>query len=308
MKEIDNQQYRNIYKGRIYYHHTKPLIEFLEKSSIKYAVLKGEPLSLLAYGKNGQRSYDDMDILISKNDAIEVSKFLLDHGYEYMVTQKNIDKREMEVFALSNSHQLLPFVKVFGQDIIEIDLNFDVIWGEENKIKIDILSDFLNDTIQMKIFGSVVQTLPPLKAFLQLVLHHYKHMNSIYILVHNDLDIKGLCKDIYYLLINQINTITVNHLYELAEKFNIVPYIYYVLYLTQRVYNDERIKPYLDQFQTERGKYLLNCYGLNEKERKQWKIGIDERISYKNYVYELMKEDLTKKDYEKIIINKYYMG
>ena len=39
--------------------------DLLEMLSINYAVIKGEALSLQAYGKVGQRIYSDIDILVS---------------------------------------------------------------------------------------------------------------------------------------------------------------------------------------------------------------------------------------------------
>jgi len=47
----------------------------------------------------------------------------------------------------------------------------------------------------------------------------------------------------------------------------------------------------------------LNCYGLCEKERKEWKCDFQTRLE-SNDLYSLIKDDLTEKDHEKIAINK----
>ncbi len=64
---------------------------------------------------------------------------------------------------------------------IEIDLNFDIFWDEYEGKRIDI-DEFLSDTIEMEIYGVKVKTFPPIKALIQLVLHHYKDMNSLFLL------------------------------------------------------------------------------------------------------------------------------
>ena len=53
---------------------------------------------------------------------------------------------------------------------------------------------------------------------------------------------------------------------------------------------------------------MLNCYGLCDKEQKEWKYDFETRLHSDN-LYDLIKDDLSEKDYEKIAINKrVFMG
>ena len=53
---------------------------------------------------------------------------------------------------------------------------------------------------------------------------------------------------------------------------------------------------------------MLNCYGLCGKERKEWKCDFKTRLESDN-LYDLIKDDLTEKDREKISLNKQiFMG
>ena len=48
------------------YNESKSFFEFLNNNIIPYVVVKGEPLSFLAYNESGKRKSADIDILIPK--------------------------------------------------------------------------------------------------------------------------------------------------------------------------------------------------------------------------------------------------
>ena len=48
---------------------------------------------------------------------------------------------------------------------------------------------------------------------------------------------------------------------------------------------------------------VLNCYGLNKSERREWRVDFQTRLESSS-LYELIKDDLTTDDLEKIAINK----
>ena len=66
--------------GRLLYFFAKP---FLQKVSHHDCVLiKGEPLSILAYGKEGQRKTTDIDILTPRSNVSRIEELLRNEGYE----------------------------------------------------------------------------------------------------------------------------------------------------------------------------------------------------------------------------------
>ena len=84
--------------------------------------------------------------------------------------------------------------------------------------------------------------------------------------------------------------------------------MYYILYYTGLLFKDDVLKEYVNTFKTQEGKNLLNCYGLNEAERREWRIDFNTRLEGK-ILYELIKDDLTERDVEKITLNrKVFMG
>lgn len=65
----------------------------------------------------------------------------------------------------------------------------------------------------MEIYGVKVKTLPPIKAMIQLILHHYKDMNSLFLLATRKSIKYDILKDVYYLLKNNLDTIPLDELY-----------------------------------------------------------------------------------------------
>lgn len=271
---------------------------------VKYAFIKGESLSLLAYGKLGVRISSDIDILIPRDSLRFIEKAIIAKGYNTDLPLS--EQRNTRIFCLSSSHQLMPYRKICRNLNIEIDLNFDLFWGEHSDGTIDI-TEFLSDVIDIEIYGNLVKTLPPLKAMVQLVLHHYKEMNSIYHLAgHNSIKF-DMFRDVFFLWENNREIMTQDEMLKISEKYGIVPYVYYVLSFTNKIFQDVELSKYVDAFRTPEGVDLLDYYGLSEKERKPWRFDFKTRLESEN-LYELIKDDLTQEDFEKLDRNRLIFG
>ena len=277
--------------------------KILSVVNLHYAIIKGEVLSKQAYGENGIRQSSDIDMLIPRRKIHEIENALGECGF-YNSSLTRSDK----IALLSASHQVAPWIKeIYPWGVIVLDLNFDIFWGEYEGKRIDI-EEFLSDTIEMEVYGVKVKTLPPIKAMIQLVLHHYKDMNSIFLLATRKSIKYDMFKDVYYLLKNNLNTIPLDKLYAMSAEYEIIPYVFYVLYYTGQVFDDDIIKRNIEAFRTTEGEELLNCYGLCDKERKEWKCDFKTRLEAEN-LYELIKDDLNESDLRKIAINKrVFMG
>ena len=64
---------------------------FVEMKNMPYALVKGEALSYLAYGKAGERQYADIDILIPQNKIGEMEEILSRNGFQ--ITDGNRQNR-----------------------------------------------------------------------------------------------------------------------------------------------------------------------------------------------------------------------
>lgn len=263
-------------------------------------IIKGAPLSILAYNSPYKRNYSDIDILVDRSSVSEIEYILSENGYR-MLNQQN--ERKNRIICMSQSHQLIPYYNcIEGMDIY-FDINHDIFWGEYDGKHIDIL-EFISDKIPIEVYGTKVNTLSPIKALIQLMLHGYKDMNSIFLLSTRKSIKYDMFKDIYYLLINNIDSIPLDQLYFMCNHYEIIPYIFYMLYYTDQIFNDKLLMKYIESFRTIEGENLLNCYGLCDKERREWRCDFKTRFESKN-LYTLIKDDLTSMDQRKIEFNKH---
>ena len=273
----------------------KELFKILnEMNNINYAIIKGEALSYLAYNQVSQRKSNDIDILVSRDSLSSLKKILYRNGF----ATKNIS-REDEILILSGSHQITTWKKrISNNSYLKIDINFDVFWGEYSGTRMNI-NNFLDETIKIDLYGFSVKTLNPLNTMIQLILHHYKEMNSIYHLAtHNSINV-DMFKDIYYLWKNNIKSITLEALYDISVEYDIMPYVYYILFYVNQIYSDSELNKYVLKFQTDEGESLLNTYGLAKDEKKLWKVDFKTRLQTDD-LYKLIQPDLTLYDREKL--------
>lgn len=276
--------------------------ECLGQLSCPYAIIKGQVLSTLCYNSPEERVSSDVDILIPRKNINEVENSLIQNGFHSCT-----DNRSDRITLLMASHQIPTYHKnVPPWGNIMVDVNFDIFWGEYEGKRVDI-EDFLSDTMEIDIYGKKIRTLPPVKALIQLILHHYKDLNSIFLLATSNGIKKAMFKDVYFLFKNNTDQITLESLYSLAVEYEIIPYVYYVLYCTGQFYDDALLKRYIETFKTDEGAMLLDYYGLCSMERKKWRYDFMTRMTTDN-IYMLIKNDLTDRDRQKILINKHALG
>lgn len=132
-------------------------------------------------------------------------------------------------------------------------------------------------------------------------------MNSIYHLADHDCINCNMFKDVYYLWKNNKNDITLERLSSLCQEYEIIPYAFYVLHFTNWIFKDKELQKYVDALRTAEGEYYLDYYGLAAKERKPWKVDFQTRLETDN-LYELIKDDLTEEDIEKLERNRRIFG
>lgn len=273
---------------------------FEDMKQLNYSVVKGEALSLYAYGKVGERVSADIDILISKKSIKYLEDCLKKNGFSCCCSKE--DNRFLRIY----SHQLGVWSKsITPLDSLSVDINHDLFWGEYSGKRIDV-EEFLFDNIEINIYGVKVKAVPPLKMLIHLMLHNYKDLNSIFLLTTRKKIKQTMFLDTYNLIMNNTKNISVEILYNKCEEYQILPYAYYVLYYTGQLFPNKLINKYIDAFKTEEGVKLLNCYGLSENERKTWRFDFQTRLDSNN-IYNLIKDDLNDFDRKKIETNKYIM-
>lgn len=282
-----------------------PLLHALR--DIPYAIIKGAPLSQRIYGSPFLRHSGDIDFLVRRADIDFAKKILLENGFiQGRVVDQNIipfDRKEI-VFQVSLSHQTAPFVKETGNPLcpfISLDLNTSIFWGEyEQPCDMDLV---LSNTEKCALFNIPFRRLTPEMEFLALCLHHFKDMNSLYLLSVKGLRLSHFC-DLFYYIKNV--TLNLEKLCSLSDQLHATPYVYYCLWYTDQLFDAAQLKPYLQVFSSAEGLSLLNTYGLCDAEKHDWAIAFPERLFSQSFSKKFYN-GLTEQEREKVRINQTFM-
>lgn len=277
---------------------------FFKNASFPYAVIKGAVLSSAVCGDPYRRVSGDIDILINRRDADKAKALLKSYGFiQGRVTENGIVpfSRKEILYQTSTSHQTAPYIKETSNKLcpyVNVDINMDILWGEcESHSNMD---EVLCHTEKHQLFDIDFYKLTPEMEFVALCLHHYKDMNSIYLLSQRSLTL-GLFCDIFFYLRNARPS--VNKISEISHKFGVGRYVYVCLLHTMEIFEDALLIPYMDSLKNDRDERLLNSFGLNDIERKYWDISLKERIFHPD-LPRYMQRFLTDADFEKIHINR----
>lgn len=289
------------------YKNCENVFELFEQNHIPYAVIKGAVLSNTAYQNPYCRYSGDIDILVSRKNINIIKQLMYSVGFtQGKVTNHGIVpySRQEVLFQASASHQMAPFVKETNNKLcpyINVDINFDIMWGEsKQKTDMDLV---LKHTQKIKMFDVAFQKLTPEMELISLCLHHYKDMNSLYLLYERGLDLGHFC-DIYFFLKN--GNIDISKLYDLCETFNVGKYIYYCLYYTNIIFKDAGLQTLLELLHSDEAEELLPCFGLDDSERHTWQIDFDVRL-FDTHMKDYLENVLSEEWLNKIKINQSFM-
>lgn len=289
----------HILERKLLYKELKPLFE--ELSSKRYAVVKGEVLSQQIYGAPDRRRSNDIDILVDKNSVKFLEEGLIKLGFKQQLPKNSAEARRNRVLCMAYSHQIPSYHKEKYGLHFNVDINYDIFWGEYEGQRCSI-DEFLSDTVDMEIYGVALKALPITKAFVQLILHHYKEMNSLYHLCLHNTICTDMYKDVYDMLHYHRETLSIEQVEDLCENFPIGAYVYYMIYYTRQVFNDDFLNDYLKRMDCYRDADLVESYGLSTRERYKWQISFDERINNEN-LCKLVLNQITQIDLEKVNSN-----
>ena len=283
------------------------VFEIFKSHEISYAVIKGAVLSKIIHNDIYYRKSGDIDILINRKDIDKVKNIMLNDGFiQGYVTDAGIVQftRSELIFQSTMSHQMAPFIKKTTNPIcpyVNVDINFEILWGE-SKVKCD-MDYVLSHKQEVEICGQNITKLSTEMEFVTLCLHHYKDMNSIYLLSQGSLKL-SLFDDIYNYLVNSL--IDTEKLQNICNYLNVSDYVYYCVYYCNEIFNDNRLIEYLNLLKTEKSDSILNTFGLADNEIKEWKVSFFDRL-YMNDLNNYFDKHLSENDLKKIKINKRFM-
>ncbi len=284
---------------KVKYQHLLSLLN--EKASFLYVIVKGEVLSQLAYGATGKRGSGDIDILVDKKDLKTLEALLAENGFE---TAKLT--RQEQIVARAFSHQIAPYWKQLPLGNLEVDINYELVWGEwqGKKPKVD---EMLARREYIDIFGMQVPTLAVEDAFIQMCLHHYKDMNVLFHLtLHNPIN-RRIFEDVAGFWKHQREHMDLNRLKQWMDDYRLTPYFFYIVYYTTKVCDEPDLADWAKKLESPEGIALLDTFGLTESEKKNWPIPFEERFENPD-LPELVCSMLSDKELEKAKMNHRIFG
>lgn len=277
------------------YQYLIPLLN--EKAGFPYAIVKGEALSCQAFGRPGQRQSGDIDVLVDKQDLKKLEALLLENGF----TTRQLS-REEQIVARAFSHQVTPYRKEMPLGALELDINYNLIWGEWKGKKPQV-SEFLARREFISIHGVEVPVLAVPDAFIHLCLHHYKDMNTLYHLTQHNTVTRRIFRDVAGFYGQQKDRLDQEKLNQWIQEYQLEPYFYYMLHLTAKVCGVPELEAWAAELKTPEGEGLLDRFGLTEEERKKWPIPFEERLD-NDSVPEIVRGMLQEADQKKVEQNR----
>ena len=205
--------------------------------------------------------------------------------------------RQEKIVARAFSHQIEPYHKQLPLGTLEVDINYELIWGEWQGKKPSV-KEILDRREFVDVFGVQVPCLAVEDAFIQMCLHHYKDMNVLFHLtLHNPIS-RRLFDDVAGFWKLQREKMDLSKLREWMEKYSLTPFFYYIAYYTDRVCDVPELAAWAKELESPEGMALLDTFGLDEGERKKWPIPFEKRLENEN-LPELVRSLLTEKELEK---------
>lgn len=269
---------------------------------IQYAVIKGEVLSEQIYGFLDKRRSNDIDILVEKKNVSLFENYLSRCGFKQCNDIGKNNPRSQRIMCMSYSHQIPPYHKEKFGFRLNVDINHDVLWGEYEGGRIS-MDEFLSDTVDMQIYGVTVKVLSIEKTLVQLVLHHYKEMNSLYHLSQHNTITSSMFSDVFGLIMKNQSALSLECVAYLCDKYTIGAYVYYMLYHTNLIYKNPILNLYVEYLEPYRDEAIMESFGLSPYERKCWHVPFLERLNNPN-IPQYVRSKLTDADWYKIEINK----
>jgi hypothetical protein len=269
-----------------------------------YAIVKGAVFSKAAYFQPNMRTSLDIDLMIHPFQITHIKDIFLANGFtQGKIKEKKVvpNQRKETVFYTSNSHQLAPFVAPTGNKLcpfVNVDLNFSIIWGESKKpIDMDFVLSELKDEI---IYGQAIKKLSPEMEFIHLCLHHYKDLNSIYLISKGNIKL-SLFSDIFFFIIH--TEFDIQKMLFISEKLNVSRYIYYCLFYCAEIFFHTKLDALILVYNFSADDNLINSYGLHESERKKWTFSFFDRLFLEDFPQKFIE---TLDDHEREKINTNY--
>ena len=237
------------------------ICKIMEEADFPYALLKGAYLLTNLY-EEGDRTSNDVDILVSEQDVGKCKDLLNKHGFiqGWLDDDGNIIKAKRIDIIMSkmNYGETIPFIKETPNGFITADVNFSFDYKpmEDDSV----LREMLTRTIRIPYRDTVLQTLEEADFIIHLCLHLYKEATtSEWAFRRKDLNLYKF-NDLYMILKNKgseelFKTLTERVIKDGAEKECYYSFLN-AAYIFEKINDVEGFKTMLDAIKPADTTYL----------------------------------------------------
>lgn len=179
----------------------------LDKAGIQFALLKGPALVHLVYDDKSFRQYGDLDFLISRQQAEQVTQVMSELGFmqgTYDIVSGKMEpiSRAEKVRRTIFTHELPEFVKADDrllEKVVIVDFNTQLQWrGVKGPDPTSLASKLLEDAVEISVEGVGIKVANPEDFLLHLCMHLYSeavyfHWHTNWVRDKNDLNLIKIC-------------------------------------------------------------------------------------------------------------------
>ena len=246
----------------------------LNERNILYAILKGVNLQERLYAQKPRciREFEDIDILVKKQDIKNIQSILRNKGYaqgkfDFMNERIESISRQEELYWRLHTNQIGKFIKIIQNgkvtqgDICTVDVNFTIFEGgkKNDKIKTEQLLNNVTSTGAKK-----YNVLNTEYDFLQVCYHFYKDIfyeNKID--SRNDYILAKFCDVKEY--VSQYRTIIDwKHLTDMIKEYDLNEAIYSTLFLVSKLYTNLNIDEILQNIKVDNVHEINTLVNMDE--------------------------------------------
>lgn len=223
-------------------------------NNVKYWIIKGVGLAQYTDSDKYKRDFNDIDIVVEKNNLNRAVEIMINHGFEYSFDSQIVDKIEsLECYELGFFY---PFTeggslsKTMNNKIsVEIKIGTSSIKNEK------FIKYLLGNSVIRKINNVKTNILNINDTFILLCTNIYYNIEMEFA----KLKIRDLF-DLYYFITNNQEKLNFKYISYICRKYKISHELYRVLSLTNDVYHNLTSKTIIKIFKDDMKKYNLRIY------------------------------------------------
>lgn len=273
----------------------------LNHTGLRVAILKGNFLASQVYPSVETRTFNDLDFLINVKDGDAIVSVLEKLGYiqgEVNDAGEIIPStRKQKMLQQLASNELQECLKKTDNPftpMLQVDLNFDVLWKGNCPCKIDT-AELLERAIQVDIEGAPTYILDYEDFLIQLACHLYKEATLLHWI--NDLRDLKLYKfaDILMFVEKFSQRIRWNKLISFCERTGCQKIVYYAFHYVNLLYGQVIPEEVMAALRPEDLDYL-DEYGIENETPSRWQFDFFTRLFETTRVLEVSRELMSNRD------------